>query len=94
MSQLGSPAAAASVAAPILKLWLLYWLACSGVRPVAWSRSRRIRVKPELVKKLPECRVKRRREGLYLVVWRNVSIARTGQVVVWVAATGRVQVAL
>ena len=33
MSQLGSPAAAASVAAPILRLWLLYWEACVGVRP-------------------------------------------------------------
>ena len=42
MSQAGSPAAAASVAAPILRLWPLYCAACSGVGPVASRRSRRI----------------------------------------------------
>ena len=37
MSQLGICAAAASVAAPIWRLWLLYWVAYSQLRPVAWS---------------------------------------------------------
>ena len=47
-----------------------------------------------LVRKLPDLRVNRGDEGPFWVALRNRLMALTGQVVVCVAATGIVQVAL